>query len=211
LRILGVFDGFVEGGEGAELLRSVGKWRSGRVVECTVGRCGLGVRHGVLGGVGAGGARPGGASRGEACEECGYLAHAVEGGALAVFVCWRRVFGEAFEGFEVLGGFVEEFEAGVGVALVHELPGLLDGFADLGAADVLEEGCEGDAEVLGDLGEGYVGLEPGGEEAVQMAGTRVDWCGLKKVVHTPLPPRGRFCAHGSVSSLWRKARMGGRE
>jgi hypothetical protein len=41
------------------------------------------------------------------------LAHAVEGGALAVFVCWRGVFGEAFEGFEVLGGFVEEFEAGV--------------------------------------------------------------------------------------------------
>jgi hypothetical protein len=33
-----------------------------------------------------------------------------------------------------------------------------------------------------------------------MAGTRVDWCGLKKVVHTPLPPRGRFCAHGGVSS-----------
>jgi hypothetical protein len=41
------------------------------------------------------------------------LAHAVEGGALAIFVGRRGVFGEAFEGLEVLGGFVEEFEAGV--------------------------------------------------------------------------------------------------
>jgi hypothetical protein len=41
------------------------------------------------------------------------LAHAVEGGALAVFVCRGRILGEAFEGFEILGGFVEEFEAGV--------------------------------------------------------------------------------------------------
>jgi hypothetical protein len=41
------------------------------------------------------------------------LAHAVEGGALAVFVGSRRVLGEAFEGFEVLSGLVEEFEAGV--------------------------------------------------------------------------------------------------
>jgi hypothetical protein len=130
---------------------------------------------------------------------------------LAVFVCCGRVFGEAFEGFEVLGGFVEEFEAGVGVALVHELAGLLNRLADFGAADVLEEGGEGDAEVLGDLSEGYVRLEPGGEEAVQMAGTRVDWCGLKKVVHTPLPPRGRFCARARVSSVEREARVAKRE
>jgi hypothetical protein len=32
---------------------------------------------------------------------------------LAVFVGGRRVFGEAFEGLEVLGGFVEEFDASV--------------------------------------------------------------------------------------------------
>ena len=128
------------------------------------------------------------------------MAHAVEGGALAVFVCWGGVFGEAFECAEVLSGFVEEFEAGVGVALVHQLAGLLDRLADFGAADVFEEGGEGDAEVAGDLGQGDVGLKPGGEEAVQMAGTRVDWCGLKKVVHTPLPPRGRFCARAGVSS-----------
>jgi hypothetical protein len=141
-RIIGrfrIFDGFVEGGEGAELLGSLGKWRSGGVVKCTVGRGGVGVRCVVWGGVGARCAGKGGASRGEACEEGGYLAHAVEGGALAVFVGGRGVFGEALEGFEVLGGFVEEFEAGVGVALVHELPGLLDGFADFGAADVLKQ------------------------------------------------------------------------
>jgi hypothetical protein len=83
---------------------------------------------------------------------------------------------------------------------VHELPGLLNRLADFGAADVLKQRREGDAEVLGDLGEGDIRLEPGGEEAVQMAGTRVDWCGLKKVVHTPLPPRGRFCARARVSS-----------
>jgi hypothetical protein len=119
---------------------------------------------------------------------------------LAVFVGGRGIFGEAFEGFEVLRGFVEELEAGVGVALVHELPGLLNRLADFGAADVFEEGGEGDAELLGDVGEGDVRLEPGGEEAVEMTGSGVDWCGLKKVVHTPLPPRGRFCAHGGVSS-----------
>jgi hypothetical protein len=67
----------------------------------------------VRSGVGARCAGPGGSAGGEAGEEGGDLAHAVEGGALAVFVGWRRVFGEAFEGFEVLGGFVEEFEAGV--------------------------------------------------------------------------------------------------
>jgi hypothetical protein len=94
---------------------------------------------------------------------------------------------------------------------VHELAGLLDGFTDFGAADVLKQRGEGDAEVAGDLGQRDVGLEPGGEEAVQMAGTRVDWCGLKKVVHTPLPPLGRFCAHGGVSSVKREARMAKRE
>ena len=119
---------------------------------------------------------------------------------MAVFVCGRGVFGEAFEGAEVLGGFVEEFEAGVGVALVHQLAGLLDRLADFGAADVLEQGREGDAEVLGDLGERDIGLEPCGEEAVEVTGSGVDWCGLKKVVHTPLPPRGRFCARADVSS-----------
>ena len=83
------------------------------MVECTVGRGGVGVRCVLRRGVGARGAGPGGASWGEACEEGGYLAHAVEGGALAIFVGRRGVFGEAFEGLEVLGGFVEEFEAGV--------------------------------------------------------------------------------------------------
>ena len=153
----------------------------------------------VRSGVGALRAGPGGASWGEAGEEGGYLAHAVERGALAVFVGSRRVLGEAFEGFEVLGGFVEEFEAGVGVSLVQELAGLLNRLADFGMADVLEEGGEGDAEVAGDLGERDVRLEPGGEEAVEVTGGGVDWYGLKKVVHTPLPPRGRVCAHGGVS------------
>jgi hypothetical protein len=88
---------------------------------------------------------------------------------------------------------------------------LLNRLADFGTADVFEEGGEGDAEVLGDLGEGYVGLEPGGEEAVEVTGTRVDWCGLKKVVHTPLPPRGRFCARARVSSVEREAWVAKRE